>query len=196
MVKPFISYIFYKYEGFGQLTRFHFLRLLTILLALVLTGGHDKAGGSSGSIAKHNMPKHSPGIQCKPYLETTPQGPRNYSVAEIGNPGIPKLTRRQLKSISSIKQYISSPFLRFAFVSDELIVFDAVDGPCFDGGAPGYPVLNGDCNEYYQPGEDPRTTVAAPGCIGPPRPWIPSDKGLPGDPRIWSRKHQKTDKRL
>jgi len=129
------------------------------------------------------------GVQCIPYGETHPEGPRNYSIFDIGKRGVPILTKKQRKMLSSIREYVKSPTLRFTFIYDDLVVFDATDGPCFDGGAPGYPVLNGACNEYYQPGEDPRKTVPAPGCIGPPRPWISSDKGLPGDPGVWSRAH-------
>ena len=130
---------------------------------------------------------HRAGIQCTPYGESSPQGPRNYAVSEIGKRGVPALKKNQLKMLSSIRKYVRSSTLRFTFIDDDLVVFDAVDGPCFDGGAPGYPVLNGACDEYYQPGEDPRKTVPAPGCIGPPRPWIASDKNLPGDPGVWSR---------
>jgi hypothetical protein len=139
----------------------------------------------TNAISSHGV--HQSGIQCRPYGENSPQGPRNYSVAEIGRRGVPMLTSSQLKMLSSIRKFVKSTTLRFSFISGDFIVFDAIDGACFDGGAPGYPVLNGACNEYYQPGEDPRKTVPAPGCIGPPRPWISSDKGLPGDPRVWSQ---------
>ena len=131
------------------------------------------------------------GVQCTPYGEKRPQGPRNYSVFEIGKRGVPELTRDQRKMLASIRKFVRSRSLRFTFIESDFVVFDAVDGPCFDGGAPGYPVLNGACNEYYEPGEDPRKTAPAPGCIGPPRPWIPSDKGLPGDPRVWTRVREK-----
>lgn len=54
----------------------------------------------------------------------------------------------------------------FTFIPGDLVIFDAVDGPCFDGIAPGYPVINGACDEFYQPGDDPTKTVPAPDCVG------------------------------
>ncbi len=41
------------------------------------------------------------------------------------------------------------------------MVYDAVAGVCVDT-APGYPVLNGRCNEYYEPGENPKSTNVVP----------------------------------
>ena len=46
----------------------------------------------------------------------------------------------------------------------EFIVFDATDGAC-EVWAPGYKVLNGGCNEFYEPGENPYYTHPAPECF-------------------------------
>jgi hypothetical protein len=106
---------------------------------------------------------------------------------DLGRPQVPHLNADERGTIALIRRYVHSKTLRFAFVGGSMIVFDARFGPCW-GVAPGYFVLNGFCNEYYEPGEKPTSTHGIPGpCTGPRRPWKPEDKGLPGDPRAWSR---------
>jgi hypothetical protein len=124
------------------------------------------------------------GQRCIAYGDTIASGPIIYRVADIGRHGVPTLTSAQKRSIAAITRYLDSPHLRFTLIDAKLIVFNAFRGPCvYD--APGYQVLNGSCNEAYQPGRDPDQTHAMPSCIGPPRPWAPSDRGLPGDPNFW-----------
>jgi hypothetical protein len=124
------------------------------------------------------------GQRCIPYGETQSTGPVIYHVADIGRRGVPVLTPSQKRSISAITRYLKSPHLRFVLLDRQFVVFNAFRGPCvYD--APGYQVLNGFCNEYYQPGRDPDHTHPVAGCIGPPRPWAPADRGLPGDPNFW-----------
>jgi hypothetical protein len=131
--------------------------------------------------------KAGPGVQCTPYGEERPRGPRSYRVEDLGRPGVPHLNADERGTITLIRRYVHRKTLRFAFVGGSMIVFDARFGPCW-GVAPGYFVLNGFCNEYYEPGENPASTHGIPGpCSGPRRPWKPEDNGLPGDPRAWSR---------
>ena len=93
--------------------------------------------------------------------------PVSYSVADIGQKAVPRLSRRQLSEIAAIERRVHSRTLRFAYVVDEsssdgFIVFDATQGPCADF-ALGYPVLNASSkNDYYEPGENPYATHAGP----------------------------------
>ena len=128
------------------------------------------------------------GVQCTPYSESQPSGPISYRVSDIGKPGVPRLRRADRLLIARMLRYVPPRMtrsLRFAMVGD-LIVYAAISGICADF-APGYPVLNGDCNSYYEPGEDPTRINPGSGCLGPPRPWMSADRGLPGDPTIWMR---------
>ena len=102
----------------------------------------------------------------------------SYLVSDIGKPGMPRLSVSERAMIERVRRYVHSRTLRFAWVDHsttmgEPIVFDAYDGPC-EVWAGGYQVLNGFCNEYYEPGENPYSTHAAPGgCYrAPPRPWM------------------------
>jgi len=111
-------------------------------------------------------------------------GPASYAISDIGKPGVPRLDARDELVVRRITRYVHAPSLRFAVTPTRgLVVFNAVAGPC-SGGAPGYFVLNGYCNEYYQPAEPPFRPHATPGCLLPPRPWIPHDRGI-GSPAWW-----------
>jgi hypothetical protein len=124
------------------------------------------------------------GHQCVPYDLMRATGPIIYRVADVGRRGVPKLDKHERDEIRTISKFVRSRYLRFAVLGGDVVVFNAFRGDCvYD--APGYPVLNGACNEYYQPGLDPNVTHPMPGCLGPPRPWVASDKGLPGDPSFW-----------
>jgi hypothetical protein len=121
------------------------------------------------------------GIGC---MGNTPPGtlpnpeapPQSYAVADIGKPGFPALSADEGATVKRIQRYVHSKVLRIAWVAGyrrEFIVFNATDGPC-EVWAVGYKVLNGGCNEYYQPGENPYDTHAAPDCLPQElhRPWM------------------------
>ncbi len=120
------------------------------------------------------------GIGC---LGTTPPGstpnpvppPESYRVRDIGRPGFPALKPVEAALTKRVIRYIKSDTLRIAWVtqrnSTEFIIFDAIYGPCYNGSG-GYPVLNGRCNEFYDPGENPYHTLPAPSCFPSKRPWL------------------------
>ena len=103
-------------------------------------------------------------------------GPPSYRFRDIGKPDVIRLSKAQLALVRGIAHYVTSDTLRFAFIGKEFIVYDAVYGPCA-GGAPGYWVLNGGCNEYFSPTDDFNTTHGVDSCWGPRRPWIKNDSG-------------------
>ncbi|MBV9270101.1 MAG: hypothetical protein JO165_03345 [Candidatus Eremiobacteraeota bacterium] len=122
------------------------------------------------------------GIGClgkvPPGTTPNPQPPpQSYAVADIGKRGFPNLTHDEADTVARIRSYIHSNSLRIAWVDSTtkrgFIVFDATDGPC-EVWALGYPVLNGSCNEFYEPGENPYATRAGPGCFPSDlkRPWM------------------------
>ena len=118
------------------------------------------------------------GIGCMgnvpPGTTPNPQPPpESYPADAAGKPGVPTLTSDELETLHRIRHFVRSKALRFAWVGGspgEFIIFDAYDGPC-ETWAPGYAVLNGDCNELYEPGENPYYTHAGTGCYGTPPPW-------------------------
>jgi hypothetical protein len=83
-----------------------------------------------------------------------------------------------LKEAALVKRVthdVESDTLRIAWVDwattpKGFIIFDASDGPCTTGHP--YSVLNGSCNEIYEPGENPYETKAAPDCFPTKRPWL------------------------
>lgn len=105
--------------------------------------------------------------------------PQSYRIADIGKPGFPKLAPDELAMVRRIQRYIHSSTLRIAWVVQSttpngFIVFNATDGPC-EVWAAGYKVLNGGCNEFYQPGENPYNTHPVPDCYRADErpPWMP-----------------------
>ena len=114
-------------------------------------------------------------------LRTTPV---SYRAADLGKAGVPTPKPRDVQMLRSIEHYVHSPTLRFVYSAQKFIVYDAIDGPC-TGSAPGYFALNGGCNEFYMPSKQDDYTVAVPGCLSPPRPWIPHDRGQ-GNPASWA----------
>ncbi len=101
----------------------------------------------------------------------------SYSASDVGERGVPKLSRDDSHMLRRIEEYVHSTTLRFAFVGGSFVVYDAVAGPCSPQ-APGYFNLAGGCNEYYTPPLDINATHAEPDCLFPPRPWIAHDRGL------------------
>jgi hypothetical protein len=108
---------------------------------------------------------------CHPYADYAPgRGAWNYLIEEANKPGTPALTQRELAQLRAVKKRHPSRFLRFAVLNvpqlggyfREFVIFDATDGPCYDG-APGYQDLNAGPNIYYEPGENPYATHPVPG---------------------------------
>jgi hypothetical protein len=100
----------------------------------------------------------------------------SFSAHDIGATGVPPLSMEERSLIEKISKYVPEKTLRFAYLGSELLIFDAVAGPCA-AQAPGYFVLNGACNEYYTPPLDIQNTHSEPDCLYPPRPWVAGDRG-------------------
>lgn len=88
--------------------------------------------------------------------------PQSYRLADVGRPGVPALSPAERRLVARIECYTKDrPKLRFARVeastANGFIVFDALDGPC---------------NEFYEPGENPYRTMPAPSCFPTKRPWM------------------------
>jgi hypothetical protein len=94
--------------------------------------------------------------------------PTSYPATKAGSRGVPPLDSSQTALLRRIVRARASPTLRFSFVAGRFIIYDADHGPC-TGAAPGYAILNGDCNEYYMPSSKV-SIIAIPGCVEPPRP--------------------------
>jgi hypothetical protein len=110
-------------------------------------------------------------------------GPPSFSVLDIGRKDVPALSMLERSKINEIQRYVPSRNLRFVVVHMELMVYNAVKGPCW-AGAPGYQVLNGQtCKAMWSPTDGPG---ALPDCWNPPRPWIEGDGGK-GSPSNWQR---------
>jgi hypothetical protein len=117
--------------------------------------------------------------------------PPSYLVADIGKAGVPRPAPNDLRTVRQIQHYVHVETLRFVYAAGEFMVYDAVYEPCA-GFAPGYFVLNGGCNEYYMPASTSDFSIPVPGCLGPPRPWMPADRSRAlGDASRWSH-YEKT----
>jgi hypothetical protein len=94
---------------------------------------------------------------------------------DLGRPGTPALSGAEREMLRKIMRYVHPSTLRVAFVGTarRMIVFDAIYGPCY-AGAPGYFLLNGECNAFYSLVD---TGNFVPQCWMAPRPWIPGDRG-------------------
>lgn len=113
----------------------------------------------------------------------------SYRVSDLGKPDVPLLNQRERKQLNQILRFVHPATLRFVKVSGDFYVFDwQGQRDLCDPDAPPTFVLNGACNEYYQP-VDLVGTMAAPSCSGPSRPWIPHDAGI-GSGR-WSPHHNR-----
>lgn len=102
--------------------------------------------------------------------------PESFLISDVGKPGFPMLRPSERRIIIRIRDFAESSFLRIAWVDNastpnNFVVFDAIDGPC-EVSAPGYGVLNGECAEFYEPGENPYRTHAVPSCYPTKRPWM------------------------
>jgi len=155
-------------------------RLEALASCLALFAGLTTASGAASATLPDGTAGRivGRGVQCVPYGSTQPSGPISYLASDAGKPGVPRIDAADLKMLMSIQHYLHSPRLRFAFVGLEFIVYktDPVSGICMDN-APGYQILNHECNATYEPGERPDVTSAAPSCPGYPRPWMHGSSG-------------------
>lgn len=103
--------------------------------------------------------------------------PPSYLVSDLGKAGVPQLDQTERHQALLISRYVHDPTLRFQEISGQFLVYDAQWGPCMLA-APGYWVLNAkDCNLYFMPADEWSGPSAVPGCLNPPRPWVPGDGG-------------------
>lgn len=125
-------------------------------------------------------------VACETYSEPSrPVLPPSYRVDDIGKPGVVFLSPPEVTLARRIQHFVHSRTLRFTIIGphvapDSFVVFDATDGPCFDG-APGYRVLNDTSGRaYYQPGEDPGSIHGIPGDVTTPSPgpWCRPRRGV------------------
>jgi hypothetical protein len=106
---------------------------------------------------------------------TPERPPQSYRIQDVGRPGFPTLTSKEAALVKRVRHFVASETLRIAWIDyattpKGFIIFDALDGPC--GTSRPYGVLNGSCNEIYEPGENPYETKAAPDCFPTKRPWL------------------------
>jgi len=125
--------------------------------------------------------RHGAGVQCVPYGETKPDGPVMYLVDDIGKPGVPRPNAQDAKMLAKILRWYHTRTMRFTYLPLPLagirfIVFDADDQVCI-GDDPGFQILNGPCNAFYNPGNSPTSTTSTDICggAGTPRPWFPHE---------------------
>jgi hypothetical protein len=109
------------------------------------------------------------GLRCVPAAGGS-GGMTTYRVADLGKPGVPRLTVTESSTVRRISAKVRSRTLRFTVLRDRvdprlpaLVVFDAKLGVCPT--IPGYGVLNGPCNLFFAPARE-QPLAAAPDCIG------------------------------
>ncbi|MGD0969693.1 MAG: hypothetical protein ABR949_15580 [Candidatus Aquilonibacter sp.] len=145
---------------------------IRLLLAAILIGATTPAPGTVVHAGE--------GIQCQPSYRDV-RGPHappiTYAAADVGKPGVPRLTAQERALLHRIEYYVKSGTLRIAWLNDappqhRFIIYDADAGPCY-AQSRAYPVLNGNCLEYYGPADDPYETLPVPDCDGrTPYPWM------------------------
>lgn len=100
-------------------------------------------------------------------------GPLTYRAADGGS--VRRLTSSEAAVLARIRRYVPSPTLRFTWLGDKFIVYDAIYGVC-NGGL--YWVMNGGCNEFYSATDTwmKSTVPGSPGwrCATPP--WVRKPK--------------------
>jgi hypothetical protein len=151
----------------------------SLLLCSSCTSSHNRATIQAAA-AHSDLVQKQYGVACSAYhaLDTpwnTRPSPLSYAVSDLGKPGVPKFTARESAVLTRIQRYVHSETLRFAWVygwkPHDFIVYDATDGPCADF-ALGYEVLDGPCDVFYEPGENPyQTHPGPPEGITCKRPW-------------------------
>lgn len=102
----------------------------------------------------------------------------SYRVSDIGKPDVPLLNQRERNQLNQILKFVHPTTLRFVKTSGVFYIFDwqGKRDLCDPDASPAF-LLNGACNEYYQP-VDLAGTIAAPSCASIPRPWIPRDADI------------------
>ena len=101
-------------------------------------------------------------------------GPPSYLVRDLGKPGVPRIPAHDVAIVRRIAKYLDSKDLRFAYPGGQFIVYNAINGPC-EPHAPGYPVLNLQCNMMYSPTDNFDGPRAVPQCSPTmKRPWMRS----------------------
>lgn len=136
-------------------------------------------GGALGPRVSTGEANVGRGVACR---RNDKVGPPSYSVTLIGKPDVPRLSAADLATLHRIIKYVHPATLRFAYLDKmpehrRFIVFNARPNRLCDPTQTPFVVLNGACNEYYEPLDVMFTTTAAMGCVNPPRPWIPGDRG-------------------
>jgi hypothetical protein len=92
-------------------------------------------------------------------------GPPSYLVSDMGKPGAPVPDSSDVTTLHKMLRYVHSATLRYAFLGNEFIVYDAVNGP-YSMEVP-YAVLNErSCNAMYAPVDRPDALSASTGCWG------------------------------
>ncbi len=102
------------------------------------------------------------GVRCSGYIAPGASAPQwqslpiSYPARSASHVNSLRLNVQQQKLINRALTKRNAATLRFVFLtSDDLIVFNAPDGPCLDA-AGGYQVLNyTNANLFYEPGENP-----------------------------------------
>jgi hypothetical protein len=118
----------------------------------------------------------SPGVRCSGYVSPSAPPlrvvapPTIYSVAEIGQPGVPRLTGAEHLQISQVEREAGAGNLHFVFLPStinrsvvSLVIFKATRGVCANW-AGGYEVLNDNKSHrlFYEPGDDPYYVKSSP----------------------------------
>jgi len=161
-------------------------KIYFVLVPLLLVAFQLAANGGPALVSFSNGVRNGAGFQC-----ASGRGPIIYRVADIGKPGVPRLSRMQEVMIASIRKYVLSPALSFVRGGDapstpDLIVFNPISDLCRNI-AGGFAVLNGSCNQEYQPGENPNAIVPTSGmCVMPPRAWMKEPGWQRFAPPFWT----------
>jgi hypothetical protein len=96
-------------------------------------------------------------------------GPASYAVRDIGKNHVPRPRAGDLATLHHILKYTASRTLRFVYLENEFVVFNAPSATLCDPDVPPVPVLNGACNEFYS-SLDLYSTTAGTMCSKQP-PW-------------------------